>query len=55
MKAKIDSETGRVEWIGRASGERWVTLPDNLPDQTDDESTSHYDSDTVPESHISAR
>jgi len=54
MKAKIDSETGRVEWIGRASGEQWVQLPEDLPDQTDDETTSHYDSGTVAESITSA-
>jgi len=46
MKAKINDKTGKVEWIGRASGEQWVQLPDDLPDQTDDETTLHYDSDT---------
>jgi len=46
MKAKINEKTGKVEWIGRGSGERWVQLPEDLPDQTDDETTLHYDSDT---------
>lgn len=46
MKAKIDSETGRVEWIGRGSGDQWVQMPTNLPDQTDENTTLHYDSET---------
>lgn len=46
MKAKINDKTGKVEWIGHGSGESWVRLPDDLPDQTDANSTLHYDSDT---------
>jgi len=46
MKAKINEKTGKVEWIGHGSGEQWVKLPQDLPDQTDDETTLHYDGDT---------
>lgn len=46
MKAKINDNTGKVEWVGRGSGAQWVRLPDDLPDQTDADTTLHYDSDT---------
>lgn len=43
MKAKINSETGKVEWIGRGSGEDWVDLPNDLPSQPDGTSSLYYD------------
>ena len=45
MKAKINPETGRVEWIGRQDGEHWVKLPEKLPEQTDSSTSLHYDQD----------
>lgn len=46
MKAKINPETGKVEWIGRGSGENWKRLPDDLPNQPDDASCLYYDEST---------
>jgi len=44
MRAKINPETGKVEWIGMGSGENWVDYdPDTLPEQTDSSTSLHYD------------
>jgi hypothetical protein len=45
MKAKIDKD-GFVEWVGRKSGESWVELPNNLPEQSENTELLHYDRET---------
>ena len=45
MKAKINPETGKVEWIGRGSGENWVSVPSELPEQEEPSESLHYDDD----------
>lgn len=42
MKARIDPDTGRVKWMGRGGGENWVSVPANLPEQTDSGTVLHY-------------
>lgn len=45
MKAKIN-DNGKVVWFGSGSGEQWVELPDDVPDDGDPETSLHYDRDT---------
>lgn len=45
MRAKINPDSGKVEWVGMGSGENWETLPDDLPKQDDPATSLHYDED----------